>query len=137
MDALGDSLNLLEYGIADLDMLPIVQSMTAYHLVAVPVTTNIMSSFNVVSTSEGELPVHVQDGSIYVNEVRVVQCYRFEDSIVKNYQDKEGNLLGSETMHEEGRVCLIYEMEGMVCPKELWGSLFECYQSKNSGASTT
>lgn len=134
MDALGDSLNLLEYGCGDADMLPIVQAMASYHLVSVPVTVEKMMQFNVICTPEGELPVQEYDGSIYVNGSRVVQCYRFEDSVVTNYQDKDGNILGSETSEEEESVCLIYEMEGMVCPEELWGALYQCYQSKSSEA---
>lgn len=129
MDSLGDSLNLLEYGCSDAGMLPIVQAMASYHVVSVPVTVDIMRQFGVVSTPEGELPVEVYDGSVYVNGSRIVQCYRFEDSVVRNYQDREGNLLGSETVDDEGSVCLVYEMEGMVCPDELWNAMYECYQS--------
>eukprot|EP00956_Cyclotella_meneghiniana_P037954 scaffold147063_cov68-Cyclotella_meneghiniana.AAC.5 len=134
MDALGDSLNLLEYGCNDVDMLPIVQSMASHHVVSVPATVEIMKQFNVVSTSEGELPVQVHEGSIYVNGARIIQCYKFEDSAVRNYEDKDGNLLGSEKVDTGGNVCLVYEMEGMVCPDESWEALYECYQSKNSEA---
>jgi hypothetical protein len=132
MDALGDSLNLLEFSCSDVDMLPILQAMASYHVVSVPATVDIMKQFGVVSTREGELPVEEHNGSIYVNGVRVVQCFRFEDNVVTNYQDTEGNLLGSETVQGEGSVCLVYEMEGMVCPDELWTALYECYRSKNS-----
>lgn len=133
MDNLGDSLNLLEYGCNDADMLPIIQAMSSYHLVSVPVTVDIMQQFSVVSTPVGELPVQVHDGSIYVNGSRIVQCYRFEDNVVRNYQDGYGNLLGSETVEGEGSVCLVYEMDGMICPDELWNALYECYQSNSSG----
>ena len=134
MDDLGDSLNLLEYGCNDSEMLPIVQAMTAYHVVSVPITADTMRQFNVVSTPEGELPVQMHEGSMYVNGVRILQCFRFEDNVVRNYEDKDGNLLGSETIEGEGSACLVYEMEGMVCPEELWEALYECYQSKSSGA---
>ena len=134
MDALGDSLNLLDYGCNDVDMLPIVQSMTSYHVVSVPATVDIMKQFQVVSTSEGELPVEVHEGSIYVNGARIIQCYKFEDSVVRNYEDKDGNLLGSETVDTGGNFCLVYEMEGMVCPDNSWEALYECYQTKNSEA---
>jgi hypothetical protein len=132
MDALGDALNLLEYSCSDVDMLPILQAMASYHVVSVPATVEIMKQFGVVSTPEGELPVEEYDGSLYVNGARVVQCFRFEDNVMTNYQDKEGNLLGSERSQGDGIVCLVYEMEGMVCPDELWTALYECYQSKNS-----
>ncbi|KAL3799933.1 hypothetical protein HJC23_007406 [Cyclotella cryptica] len=136
MNALGqDKLQLLEYACNDADLLPIVETMASFHVVSVPMTVDIMTKYNVVSTGVGELPVEVtQDGAIYVNEARLLRSYRFEDRLVQNYEDGDGNLLGSETMEEGGKVCLVHEVDGMVSPEELWNTLYNYYIEKNSGA---
>ncbi|KAL7517382.1 hypothetical protein ACHAWX_002309 [Stephanocyclus meneghinianus] len=136
MNALGpDKLQLLEYACNDADLLPIVETMISFHVVSVPVTVDIMAKYNVVSTSVGELPVEVmQDGAMYVNGVRLLQSYRFEDRLVQSYEDGDGNFLGSEMMEGGGKVCLLHEVDGMVSPEELWNTLYNYYLEKNSGA---
>lgn len=92
-------------------------------------TAEIMATYNVVSTRVGELPVEVaSDGALYVNGVRIIQSYQFEDRIVENYQDKDGNLLGSQSM-EGGKRYIIHEVEGLVCPDELWHAMYAQFES--------
>ncbi|KAL9190395.1 hypothetical protein ACHAXT_007606 [Thalassiosira profunda] len=102
--------------------------MASYHHLSAPTTQEILATYNVVNTQVGELPVEVGgDGTLYVNGVRIVQSYQFEDREVQNYQDAEGNHLGSEVAG--GKRCIIHEVEGMLCPEELWEAMYAQYQS--------
>lgn len=135
LESLGqEQLQLLETACNDPDMQQVVSRMAAYHMISAPMTAEIMTAYNVVTTRVGELPVEVaQDGTMYVNGVRIIQSYQFEDKIVQNYQDKEGNLLGSQAV-EGGKTCIIHEVEGLVCPDELWHAMYAHYQSSGLGA---
>lgn len=130
LDALGpDHIQMLEAASNDPGMQQIVSRMAAYHMVSAPMTAEIMGTYNVVSTRVGELPVEVgPDGTLYVNGVRVIQSYQFEDRIVQNYEDGQGNLLGSEAV-EGGKRCIIHEVEGLVCPDELWHAMYAQFES--------
>lgn len=130
MDSLGDeNLRLLEAACNDPDLQQVVSRMAAYHVVSAPMTASIMGTYNVVSTSVGELPVEVAaDGTMYVNGVQIIQSFQFEDQIIQNYQDRDGNVLGSEVV-EGGKRCIIHEVAGLVCPDDLWQALYSYYQS--------
>ena len=128
-----DQIQLLEAASNDPGMQQIVSRMAAYHMVSVPMTSEIMATYNVVSTRVGELPVEVaNDGSLYVNGVRIIQSSLFEDKMIQNYADSQGNILGSEAV-EGGKTCIVHEVEGLVCPNELWEALYAQYET--SGAS--
>ena len=129
-------LQLLESAFNDPELQQVLSRMAAYHMVSAPMTAEIMGTYNVVSTRVGELPVEMgQDGMLYVNGVQIIQSYQFEDQIVQNYQDSEGNLLGSEAMEGSGKICIIHEVAGFVCPDELWHAMYSHYQS-SSGVGT-
>jgi len=100
IDALGsEQIGMLESALANPELGQVVTRMAAYHMVSIPCTTDIMQQFGVVTTRVGELPIEVeQDGTMYVNGVQIIQSYQFEDQIVQNYQDTDGNLLGSENV---------------------------------------
>ncbi|KAL7531128.1 hypothetical protein ACHAXR_003860 [Thalassiosira sp. AJA248-18] len=130
IDALGpERIQLLEAACNDPGLQQIASRMVSYHMVSAPMTAEIMATYNVVSTRVGELPVEVaSDGALYVNGVRIIQSYQFEDRIVENYQDKDGNLLGSQSM-EGGKRYIIHEVEGLVCPDELWHAMYAQFES--------
>ena len=132
IDALGsEQIGMLESALANPELSQVVTRMAAYHMVSIPATTEVMQQYGVVTTRVGELPVEVgQDGTMYVNGVQIIQSYQFEDQIVQNYQDTDGNLLGSENVG--GKTCIIHEVR--VCPDELWQVIFEHYQSTGMGA---
>lgn len=124
------------------ELIGLVSKMAAYHVVPAPATAEVMCAFGVVATRAGELPVEacgdgggndVGTATLYVNGARLIRSYQFEDNLVQNYQDADGNLLGSETM-EGGARCIVHEVEGFVCPSELWNELYSHYQSSGLGA---
>lgn len=133
IDSLGtEKLGLLEAACNDEDLLPIVELMVAFHVVSAPMTAEVMNKYNVVSTSVGELPVERSaEGMLNVNGANILQSYQFEDRTIQNYQDKDGNLLGSEVV-EGGKKCIVHEVDGLVFPENLWNTLYMYYQSKNS-----
>lgn len=129
-----EQLQLLEAACSVPDLQQILATMAAYHVVSAPMTAEIMGSYNVVTTRVGELPVEVSpDGTLYVNGRQIVQSYQFEDRVVKNYQDKDGNLLGSQSV-EGGKRCIIHEVDGLVCPDELWHAMYSHFESTGLGA---
>ena len=128
IDAMGpERMQILETAMCDPNTQQIVARMAAYHIVSAPATAEIMGTYNVVTTRVGELPVEVaNDGTLYVNGRRVIQSYQFEDQLVQNYQDANGNLLGSESV-EGGKICIIHEVDGLVSPDELWHAMYAHY----------
>ena len=126
----GEQVQMLDAACNVPELHQVVTRMAAYHMVNSPTTTDIMGKFNVVNSRVGELPVEVdaQDGTMYVNQVPIIQSYKFEDKIVQNYQDSNGNLLGSEDVGG-GKTCIIHEVGGFVCPDELWQLIYEHFQS--------
>lgn len=138
IDAMGpEQLAMLETACTDPALQQIVGRMAAYHIVSSPMTAEIMGQYNVVPTRVGELPVEMdpQDGTLYVNGRRIIQTYQFEDKLVQNYQDKDGNLLGSEAV-EGGKRCIIHEVDGLVSPDDLWHAMYAHYESIGLGAMT-
>ena len=114
-------------------------AMAEYHMVSAPATAGIMAAYGVVTTSLGEMPVEVApDGTMYVNGVRVVRSYQFEDRSVVDYRDGGGNPLGIEEVVPGGgadKRCVVHEVEGLLCPDELWQVMQAHYmQSAGSGA---
>ncbi len=126
-----EQLQLLEAACNEPQFLEVVSTMAAYHMASVPIAGDIMASFQVVTTRVGELPVEVASdgsGALYVNGVRILQSYVFEDVIIQNYQDKDGNMIGSQT-GEGGKRYIVHEVENLICPNELWQSLHSHFQS--------
>ena len=101
-----------------------------------------MKTYGVVTTSMGELPVTVtEDGTtMYVNGVRVIRSYQFEERLVRDYRDVNGNCLGTEEVIESSetgfqmRRCIIHETEGLVCPDELWNIMYARAQMRPSSS---
>ena len=125
---------MLEAACNDPGAQQIVSRMAAYHIVNAPTTAEIMATYNVVTTRVGELPVEAaQDGTLYVNGRQIVQSYQFEDNMIQNYEDKDGNLLGSQTV-EGGKCSIIHEVDGLVCPDELWHAMYSHFESAGLGA---
>lgn len=126
----GEQIQMLDAACNVPELNQVVTRMAAYHMVNSPTTSDIMSAYNVVNSRVGELPVEVdaQDGTMYVNQVPIIQSYKFEDKMVQNYQDSNGNLLGSEDVGG-GKTCIIHEVGGFVCPDELWQLIYEHFQS--------
>lgn len=128
-----DRLQMLEASVNDPGLQQIVSRMAAYHIVSVPMTTEIMGSYSVVPTRVGELPVEAApDGTLWVNGRQIIQSYQFEDNIVESYQDKDGNVLGSQPA-EGGKTCIIHEVDGLVCPDELWQAMFSHLETSGMG----
>lgn len=117
-------------GCDDPGMRAMASAMAEYHMVSAPATAEIMAAFGVVTTSLGEMPVEVSpDGTMYVNGVRVARSLQFEDRSVLDYRDADGNSLGIEEVIPTGvggtggggnRRCVVHEVEGLLCPDELW-----------------
>lgn len=137
MDMMGsERLQLLEAACNDPALQQVVSRMAAYHMVSAPATAEIMGTYNVVTTRVGELPVGVaEDGTLYVNGVQIIQSYQFEDNMVQNYQDTDGNFLGSEGV-EGGKICIIHEVTELVCPDELWHAMYSHFE-ESSGIGTS
>lgn len=135
IDSLGpEQLQLLDAAFNDPDMSQVVSRIAAYHMVSAPMTAEIMGAYNVVTTRVGELPVEVApDGSLYVNGVQIIQSYQFEDKIIQNYQDTDGNFLGSEGV-EGGKICIVHEVGGFVCPDDLWHAIYSHFETSGMGA---
>lgn len=126
-----EQLQLLEAACNEPQCQEVVSTMAAYHMVSVPITGDIMASFQVVTTRVGELPVEVASdgsGALYVNGVRILQSYVFEDVLIQNYQDKDGNMIGSQA-GAGGKRYIVHEVESLICPNELWQSLHSHFQS--------
>jgi hypothetical protein len=124
-----DRLGMLQYFLEDFELLGIAQKMALAHCVSVPMENEIMLKYGVVTTPAGEVPVSLYNDSTYINNARVLQSFRFQDRMVNEYTDSKGNVLGSE--EGGGKVCLVYEVDGMVCSEEMWEKLFECWQAKS------
>lgn len=126
----------------DGSLVDVLSTMAEYHMCSVPATAEIMKTYGVVTTSMGELPVTVtEDGTtMYVNGVRVIRSYQFEERLVRDYRDVDGNCLGTEEVIEssEGgfdlRRCIIHETEGLVCPDELWNIMYSRAQARPSSS---
>ncbi|KAL3811969.1 hypothetical protein ACHAXA_011296 [Cyclostephanos tholiformis] len=149
-DALGrDRLNMLDMALSytavdddDVDvgisdMRDVVMAMAEYHMVSAPVTSDVMMKFGVVTTSMGEMNVDVDDdGTMYVNGVRVVRSYQYEDRSFIDYIDSMGNSLGTEEVSErdgkEGRCIVVHEVDGLVCPEVLWDVIYDIYYRYSS-----
>ncbi|KAL3762630.1 hypothetical protein ACHAW5_001223 [Stephanodiscus triporus] len=116
----------------------LLSTVVEYHMVSAPMTSEIMTAYGVVTTSVGEMPVEVAaDGTMYVNGVRVVRSYQFEERSIVEYRDGRGNSLG--TVEEGaggrgggaaaggggGRVCVVHEVDGLLCPDELWRVMYD------------
>ena len=145
-DALGpERLHLLDMALSEMDgneynsnnndddgLVDVLSTMAEYHMCSAPATVDIMKTYGVVTTSMGELPVTVtEDGTtMYVNGVRVIRSFQFEERLVRDYRDVNGNCLGTEEVIEsseagfEMRRCIIHETEGLVCPDELWNIMY-------------
>ncbi len=124
-------LELLEAACNEPKLQQVVSTMAGYHMVSVPIMGEVMASFHVVTTRVGELPVVVApdgSGALFVNGVRILQSYVFEDVLVQNYQDKDGNMLGSQA-GVGGQRFVVHEVENLVCPNELWQSIHSHFQS--------
>jgi uncharacterized surface protein with fasciclin (FAS1) repeats len=124
-------LQLLEAACNEPRLQEVVSTMAAYHMISVPISGDVMASFQVVTTRVGELPVEVASdgsGALYVNGVRILQSYVFEDVIIQNYQDKDGNMIGSQA-GAGGKRYIVHEVESLICPNELWQSLHSHFQS--------
>jgi len=131
---MGPKLQMLEAACNDPGLRQIASIIAAYHVVSVPMTTELMGSFNVVPTMVGELPVEVApDGTLWVNGRRILQSYQFEDKMIESYQDRHGNMVGSQ-LSEGGKRCIIHEVDGFVCPDELWHDLFSHFETPEVGA---
>jgi uncharacterized surface protein with fasciclin (FAS1) repeats len=156
-DALGpERLYLLDMALSEMDnnkynnnnnnddggLVDVLSTMAEYHMCSVPATADIMKTYGVVTTSMGELPVTVtEDGTtMYVNGVRVIRSYQFEERLVRDYRDVNGNCLGTEEVIEsseagfEMRRCIIHETEGLVCPDELWNIMYARAQMRPSSS---
>ncbi len=124
-------LQTLEAACNEPNLQEVVSTMAAYHMVSVPITGDVMASFHVVTTRVGELPVEVApdgSGALYVNGVRILQSFVFEDVLIQNYQDKDGNVLGSQA-GVGGKRFVVHEVDNLICPNELWQSLHSHFQS--------
>eukprot|EP00571_Detonula_confervacea_P009580 CAMPEP_0172316984 /NCGR_PEP_ID=MMETSP1058-20130122/30183_1 /TAXON_ID=83371 /ORGANISM="Detonula confervacea, Strain CCMP 353" /LENGTH=185 /DNA_ID=CAMNT_0013031427 /DNA_START=239 /DNA_END=796 /DNA_ORIENTATION=+ len=135
IDSVGsEQLQLLEAAFNDPDLNQVLSRMAAYHMVSAPMTAEIMGAYNVVTTRVGELPVEVApDGTMYVNGVQIIRSYQFQDQIIQNYQDKDGNLLGSEGV-EGGKICIIHEVGGFISPDDLWHAMYSHFETSGLGA---
>lgn len=126
----------------DGSLVDVLSTMAEYHMCSVPATADIMKTYGVVTTSMGELPVTVtEDGTtMYVNGARVIRSYQFEERLVRDYRDVDGNCLGTEEVIEsseagfELRRCIIHETEGLVCPDELWNIMYARASSRTSSS---
>lgn len=160
-DALGpERLHLLDMALYEIDgneysnnnydsggdgsLVDVLSTMAEYHMCSVPATADIMKTYGVVTTSMGELPVTVtEDGTtMYVNGVRVLRSYQFEERLVRDYRDVDGNCLGTEEVIESSeaglttmRRCIIHETEGLVCPDELWNIMYARAQQSRPSSS--
>lgn len=131
-------------GCGDPGMRAMASAMAEYHMVSAPATAGIMAAFGVVTTSLGEMPVEVSpDGTMYVNGVKVVQSLQFEDRSVLDYRDADGNSLGIEEVIPTGgtggtgggnRRCVVHEVEGLLCPDELWQVMHARYMQSAGSA---
>jgi len=128
----------------DGSLVNVLSTMAEYHMCSVPATADIMKTYGVVTTSMGELPVTVtEDGTtMYVNGVRVLRSYQFEERLVRDYRDVDGNCLGTEEVIESSaaglrtmRRCIIHETEGLVCPDELWNIMYARAQQSRPSSS--
>jgi hypothetical protein len=154
-DALGpERLHLLDMALSEIDgneysnnnygdgLVDVLSTMAEYHMCSVPATADIMKTYGVVTTSMGELPVTVtEEGTtMYVNGVRVIRSYQFEERLVRDYRDVNGNCLGTEEVIESSetgfqmRRCIIHETEGLVCPDELWNIMYARAQMRPSSS---
>ena len=147
-DSLGpDRLALLgaAMGGYDPDMRAAASAVAEYHMVSAPATAGIMAAFGVVTTSLGEMPVEVSpDGTMRVNGVRVARSLQFEDRSVVDYRDADGNSLGIEEVMPTGgtggttgggnRRCVVHEVEGLLCPDELWQVMHARYMQSAGSA---
>ena len=124
----------------DPGMRAMASAMAEYHMVSAPATAEIMAAFGVVTTSLGEMPVEVSpDGTVYVNGVKVVHSLSFEDRSVLDYRDGDGNPLGIEEAIPTGgggdnKRCVVHEVEGLLCPDELWHVMHAHYMQSAGGS---
>lgn len=128
-----EQFGLLESACVDEELQQIVQRMASYHLVNMALTAENMSTFQVATTAVGELPVETDPndgGSLYINGIKILHSYQFEDALELNHQDGEGNVLGSQV--GMGNTCIIHEVDGFVCPNDMWEVLYSHYNNQQS-----
>jgi len=127
--ALGDEIcNLLNAACNSPDMQPVIAKMASYHIVNAPMSAELLCKYGVASTPGGELTVQSNnDGAImFDNGVSILASYEFQDELVQNVQDVNGNLMESTVMGG-GKTCIVHEVDGFVCPEGLWGVLYEYF----------
>lgn len=127
------------------DMRDVVMAMAEYHMVSAPVTSDIMTKFGVVTTSMGEMNVDVDaDGTMYVNGVRVLRSYQYEERSYIDYVDALGKSIGIEEVVSGGgdgrgdeRCIIVHEVDGLVCPDMLWDVMYDVYCRYSSSSTSS
>jgi hypothetical protein len=115
-------------------MQPVIAKMASYHIVNAPMSVELLGRYGVASTPGGELTTtvvqHDDDGGgviMFENGVSVIESYEFQDELVQNVQDVNGNLVESSSVGG-GKTCIVHEVDGFVCPEGLWGVLYEYFE---------
>ena len=133
------------------DMRDVVMAMAEFHMVSAPVTCDVMREYGVVTTSMGEMMVDVDvDGTMYVNGVRILRSYQYEERSYVDYVDSYGNSIGIEEVASisssrngndgggstrgDERCIVVHEVDGLVCPDALWDVMYDIYQRYSSSS---
>jgi uncharacterized surface protein with fasciclin (FAS1) repeats len=133
--ALGEeTCNLLNAACNDPDMQPVIAKMASYHIVNAPMSSELLCKYGVASTPGGELTVQSNYNNnddngttiMFDNGVSILASYEFQDELVQNVQDVNGNLMESSVVGG-GKTCIVHEVDGFVCPEGLWGVLYEYF----------
>ncbi|KAK1733445.1 hypothetical protein QTG54_015860, partial [Skeletonema marinoi] len=113
--------NLLSAACNNDDMQPVIAKMASYHIVNAPMSVELLGRYGVASTPGGELTTtvvqHDDDGGgviMFENGVSVIESYEFQDELVQNVQDVNGNLVESSSVGG-GKTCIVHEVDGFVC----------------------